>query len=48
MDRFTLFYALTELSRNENRRNEIKEVGLLYVVVIVVVVLSYPIISHLA
>ncbi|MFT5088907.1 MAG: hypothetical protein ACI906_004997 [Candidatus Latescibacterota bacterium] len=48
MDRFTLFYALTELSRNENRCNEIKEVGLLYAVVIVVFVLSYPIISYLA
>jgi len=48
MDRFTLFYALTELSRNADRRNEVKEVGLLYAVVLIVVVLSYPVIRYLA
>lgn len=48
MERFTLFYALTELSKDENRRNEIKEMGLLYAITLVVVVLSYPVIRHLA
>ena len=48
MERFTLFYALTELSKDENRRNEIKEVSLLYAVTLIVFVLSYPVIRHLA
>ncbi len=48
MERFTLFYALTELSRDKNRRSEIKEIGLLYTVVLIVFILSYPVIRYLA
>jgi NADH:ubiquinone oxidoreductase subunit 2 (subunit N) len=48
MERFTLFYALAELAKNEKNRHEFKEICLMYAVGLIIVVLSYPLIRHLA
>ncbi len=48
MERFTLFYALTELAKNERDRREFKDICLMYAVGLIIVVLSYPLIRHLA